>query len=441
MSSRLWPSALGLALLVGCSDVPTGQPTAGPDTPLPETFEATSTVEETLRQHRALPDPSEEIWWRATGNAMAWRNKNIHQFVPTVTVPRAGQVSELASKTDARITDFEVTVGGKTVRFGDLLESDDSTAMGVVIVHGGEIVFERYPRMQAYERPIWWSVTKVFVSTMVALLEASGDVDVDLPIETYVPRLSDSDFAGISVRNVLDMASGIDCADDDYSDPDTCYMRFEASLGDAERSATSPDNPYDYLAELDVGHWAEPGVGFDYSGTNTFALGWLVEEITGLTFQDALSRDVWRHIGAEADASIYAGRLGIPLTSGGLLARPRDVARFGLLFTPSWSVVNARRIVPETHIRHLLEGGRPQLLERTRSGDASAPEVRHNVFQWDRVFTNGDIYKGGWAGQGLLVNPERDYVAVWVGYSKDDASSEVALLPVIREVLDGVYGE
>ena len=57
-------------------------------------------------------------------------------------------------------------------------------------------------------------------------------------------------------------------------------------------------------------------------------VGWLVEKITGMPFQDALSKEIWTRIGAEADASIYAARYGIPLTTGGLLARPRDVARF-----------------------------------------------------------------------------------------------------------------
>ncbi|HEY5657813.1 MAG TPA: serine hydrolase, partial [Myxococcota bacterium] len=66
--------------------------------------------------------------------------------------------------------------------------------------------------------------------------------------------------------------------------------------------------------------------------------------------------------------------------------------------------------------------------------------ARHNVYQWDLVFDNHDIYKGGWAGQGLLINPDRDYVAVYTGYFKDEAHSEIELLPVLREVLEGVFG-
>ncbi|MBW2579114.1 MAG: serine hydrolase, partial [Deltaproteobacteria bacterium] len=60
--------------------------------------------------------------------------------------------------------------------------------------------------------------------------------------------------------------------------------------------------------------------------------------------------------------------------------------------------------------------------------------------QWDLVFDNNDFYKGGWAGQGLLINAERDYVAVYAGYFKDAEHSEADLLPILREVLEGVFG-
>jgi hypothetical protein len=41
----------------------------------------------------------------------------------------------------------------------------------------------------------------------------------------------------------------------------------------------------------------------------------------------------------------------------------------------------------------------------------------------------------------LLVNPDRDLVAVYAGYFKDDQGSEVKPLPVLRNVLNGVFGD
>ena len=72
-------------------------------------------------------------------------------------------------------------------------------------------MFEHYPRQQPYEKPIYWSVTKVFVSSVVAILEDRKLVDVSKPIDFYIPELAKSPFAGVTVRNILDMASGVDC--------------------------------------------------------------------------------------------------------------------------------------------------------------------------------------------------------------------------------------
>jgi len=445
-TSTNWAARMGLFLAaalvfigVGCGGPTETAISNSPPTAVSRVFEPASTVEETWRQHRALPDPAEKIWWDISGPDMLWNNKNLHQIVPTVNVYRDGPVRELAYQPMAEIADFQVETPAGMMSFQDFLTSEHSSTMGVVIVHRGTIVFELYPRMQPYEKPIWWSVTKAFVSTVLAILEDRGLVDVSLPIDHYIPELAGSDFEGIQIRHILDMASGVDCPDGDYSDKTSCYLQFESSLGDSVRFEDSPDSPYDFLANLNVGHWTEPGTGFEYSGVNTFVIGWLVEVITGMPFQDALSREIWTRIGAEADASIYAARYGVPLTTGGLLARPRDVARFGLLFTPSYRVVSDKPILSQGYLELLTSGGNPGLLRNNR-GDWPVPEdIKWNVYQWDEVFTNNDIFKGGWAGQGLLVNPDRDLVAVWVGY---DAGTDgvIGAFGPVREVLEGVFG-
>ncbi|MBW2542911.1 MAG: serine hydrolase [Deltaproteobacteria bacterium] len=417
------------ALLIGCANTDRGVGR--------EAFEPASSVEETFRWHRAHPENT--AWWDVVGEQQAWYFKNIQQVYPSVTVYRAGPVRELGYRLMDEIANHPVKTPSGTARFADFLNGEDSTTMGLVILHEGEIAFEAYPRMEPYQKPIYWSVAKVLVSTLVAILEDRGLVDVANPIELYIPELKDSELAGISVIDILDMASGIDCTDN-YADFDACYFRYETALGDGFRTDSSPDNPYDMLIDFDYGYWAKPGTRFDYSGVNTFLLGWMVEKITGMPFQDAFTREVWRHIGAEADATFFAGRYGVPLTHGGFTSSLRDLARFGLLFTPSYGGVSDRRIVSDRYLDRILYGGRPELLANSRFGPPPPSDVKHNVYQWDLVFDNGDFYKGGWSGQGLLINAERDYVAVYAGYFKDAEHSEIDLLPILREVLEDVFG-
>jgi len=314
--------------------------------------------------------------------------------------------------------------------------------MGMVILHKGKIVFEDYPRMEPYERPIYWSVTKVLVSAVISILEDRGQVEIDKSIETYIPELAGSSYEGITVRNILDMATGVDCPEE-YYDKSTCFYGLMQTTGEAHWDETAPDNPYEYIASLKVGRFAEQGTSFEYGSINTYILGWLVEKLTGMPFQDAFSREIWTQIGTESDAAFLAPRYGVPLFAGGFLGRIRDLARFGLLFTPSYSVVSDKKIISDAHIEMLKNGGNPKLLANGRWGpldEATAAVVKHNVYQWDLVFTNNDLFKGGWAGQGLLVNPDRDLVAVYAGYFNDD-QSEPEVLPRLRQALNGVFGD
>ena len=403
-------------------------------TPLSAEISVNPTVDETIKQINSIP--ADDIWWTVNGKDMLWNFKNLNKIFPTTTVYRKGQISPLQLKPDDKISQLPIKTGSGEMGFKDFLDSDLSTAMGVLILHKGDIVFEHYPRMQEHEKPVYWSVTKVLVSSVVSILEDQKRIDINKPIDFYLPELSQSDFKGILIKNILDMTTGINCSEE-YFDKNSCYYRYSQTVGDGYWDETSPSNPYEYIANLDVGRYTEQGKQFDYSGVNTFVLSWLVEKITGLQFQDAFSEMIWSKIGAARDAAIFAPRNGIPVTHGGFLSTQRDLARFGLLFTPSYHVVSKDRLISEQHVSYLLNQGRSELI-RYDSSRKIPTELKHNVYQWDMVYQNNDIYKGGWAGQGLIVNPVKDYVAVWNSYFKDKEESEIKLTPIIHQVLHSI---
>jgi CubicO group peptidase (beta-lactamase class C family) len=400
-------------------------------------FVSASTVAEIQTQMRRLPD--DDIWWTVNGKDMAWNFRNLHQIFPTVNVYRNGPVRQLVHRPMKEIAEFMVETPEGPMTFDAFIESDQSTTMGVVILHKGDIVFERYPRMQEHEKPVYWSTAKIFTSTIIRILEERGEIDVSKPIDSYITELAGSSFAGTSVRHILDMASGLDCSDE-YDSRDSCYYLYSMAIGDGFRTANAPDNPYDFAATYEATRVAPPGQVFSYSGLNTFILGWLVERITDMPFQDALTREIWYHIGAESDASYIAPRYGIAVTHGGFVSRIRDLARFGLLFTPSYSTVSDRQIISDSHIDLLRNGGDPKLLRNAGVPGVEVSGIKHNVYQWDAIFANDNFFKGGWAGQGLIVNPTRDTVAVFTSYFKDDEYSEVKLEQKLFEVLDSVFG-
>ena len=393
----------------------------------------TSSAEYSREQIEKLP--KEDIWWTTNGENMLWSFKNLHTIFPTVTVHRKGPVKPLGLNINNRIGTTAVPTNSGTMSFSDFLDSEESTAIGIVILHKGKVVFERYPRMRPQEKPVHWSVTKILVSSLVAILEEEGRVDVEDTIEKYIPELRGSDFSGLKIKNILDMATGLNCSEE-YIDKTSCYYVYSSAIGDGYWDESSPDNPYDYVSRLRVGKYAEQGTQYDYSGINTFVLGWLVEKITGLQFQEAASSMIWSKIVAESDAAFFAPRFGVPVMHGGLLARPRDLARFGLLFTPSHNVVSDKPIFSDEYINKLLNEGRPELL-----GKYLPEGGKHNIYQWDMVFEDGSLYKGGWAGQGIIVNPVNDYVLVWNSYFKDKDESETKLTPIIFHIANKTFKE
>ena len=404
-------------------------------------FVSPSGVKEIKEQLKKLP--KKNIWWTINGMDMAWNNKNLHQILTTVNVYRSGPVSVLDYNLANNINTTEVNTPVGLMNFQTFIDHDKSTVMGVVIAHKGKIIFEHYPRMEEHEKPIYWSVSKVLPATLLRIYEERKQLDVSKPIDFYLKELKDTSYAGIRIRNILDMASGLDCSDN-YETFESCYYLYSMSIGDGFRTEDAEDTPYDFVKNTKIKRNAPQGEIFSYSGVDTFVLAWLVEELSGMPYQDALSKEIWNKIGAESDASFIAPRYGIPISHGGFLANMRDMIRFGLLFTPSYKTVSEEKIISDDHIDLILTKGNPKLMQNLYQKIPSAnmpDDLRHNIYQWDAVYENGDFFKGGWAGQGLLINPTRDIVAVWTGYKRDSEHDAREMRMIVREVLNTVYGE
>jgi len=147
------------------------------------------------------------------------------EFFPQAVIRREGPVAALDYTLRDDIARFQVNSTLGAMALEDYVA--EAPVNGVVIAEGGRIVLERYPRMCSFDRHLLMSVSKIFVSTVAGILEDRGLVDVRSGIERYLPALKDSPWDGVSVLDVLDMASGIDCPeegiDDAYSNPDQPY--------------------------------------------------------------------------------------------------------------------------------------------------------------------------------------------------------------------------
>jgi CubicO group peptidase (beta-lactamase class C family) len=108
-----------------------------------------------------------------------------------------------------------------------------------------------------------------------------------------------------------------------------------------------------------------------------------------------------------------------PQAHGLVATRLRDLARYGMLYTPSWKHAARERIVSDAYLRSIQTGGRKKIFGGGEIGDAMktlyfpSDPPNANGWQWDGIWDDGDFYKGGVYGQGLYVSPRHDLVIVW----------------------------
>ena len=65
--------------------------------------------------------------------------------------------------------------------------------------------------------------------------------------------------------------------------------------------------------------------------------------MTGKPFEDLVTEHIWSKAGMEGDGVLGLTVSGEPSSPGAFAARLRDLARFGMLFTPSWDVIAEER--------------------------------------------------------------------------------------------------
>jgi hypothetical protein len=99
------------------------------------------------------------------------------------------------------------------------------------------------------------------------------------------------------------------------------------------------------------------------------------------------------------------------------------MARYGMIYTPRWKDASGERVVPQSLMDRIRNGCRPEIYRQgvmARGRYDPDGGIRCNSRQWDAIFVDGDMYKGGARGQGLYVSPDRDLVVVWFSTTSEN---------------------
>jgi CubicO group peptidase (beta-lactamase class C family) len=142
-------------------------------------------------------------------------------------------------------------------------------------------------------------------SVLAHLVGAAG-LDLDAPVEAYVPELAGTGYHGVPVRDVARMTSGVDWVED-HRDPDGPASALLAAFatGGSSRALLTRIRPGD-----------PPGTRFAYCTADSQVLDWVRERATGVGFRAALG-DLWRQLGCTEDAQVAVDGDGVALAGGG----------------------------------------------------------------------------------------------------------------------------
>jgi CubicO group peptidase (beta-lactamase class C family) len=234
---------------------------------------------------------------------------------------------------------------------------DETWTDAVVVVHDGNIVFERYfGEMTPETVHLLMSVTKSIVGCVAGVLIDRGQLDPNQPVDLYVPEVTGSGYGGARVRDLLDMRTGV-LFREEYTNPEAEVRVMERHMG--WRPGLSPGyigGMYAFLASMTA---EKPHGGpFVYRSADTDMLGWVCERAAGVRMADLISTLIWQRMGAEFDAEITCDGVGSAIHDGGMSAAARDVARFGQMLlddgyvagvpvVPSRWLVHARTLDPD----------------------------------------------------------------------------------------------
>ncbi|MCP2027928.1 CubicO group peptidase (beta-lactamase class C family) [Flavobacterium sp. HSC-32F16] len=124
------------------------------------------------------------------------------------------------------------------------------------------------------------SISKQFTAFLIVKLAEEGKLKLDVPITTYLPDYPKENGDKITIHNLLTHTSGI-----------TNYTSAPNFLKD---KAKNPYTPAEFVKTFDkLPLDFKPGEKFSYSNSGYFLLGYIIEKITGKTYEQYLQETIF----------------------------------------------------------------------------------------------------------------------------------------------------
>ncbi|MDE0128576.1 MAG: serine hydrolase [Gammaproteobacteria bacterium] len=306
-------------------------------------------------------------------------------------------------------------------------------SFSLIVHHGGAIQFETYWREFGPDDVTeTLSMAKSVLGLTFGFAVEDGSIgSIDDPVTAYIPEWEGTDKERLTIRHVLQMASGLEHFPFDYS-------LLQNPFNKALRLFVGPSMENAILRfELT----AEPGSEFNYNSANTQLLLLILERATGRAYADYVSEKLWRPLGAKP-ATLWMDREGgMPKAYAFFQARPRDWLRIGLAIRNE-GVVDGRQVIPAEWLTAMFSPspnnpkyglqawiGSPHMTERFYNRNTPFGVKQAEPFLADDV-----VFFDGGGGQRVYVIPSADLVIVRTGMTSPDWDDGVIPNIILRDL-------
>jgi D-alanyl-D-alanine carboxypeptidase len=204
--------------------------------------------------------------------------------------------------------------------FDALTASGNPPGLSVVVVKGGQIVYNRAFGFADGPRGIrstpdtvyhWWSMTKIPTAIAIMQLQEQGKLSIDDPLTKYLPwfetNYSSENKPAITIRNLLQHSSGL---------PDTMpAMIGWVHYDDQPRNQT--EIARQYLSKFNTLKF-EPGTRAVYSNYNYMLLGAVIEAISGESYESYITTHILKPLGMSQTSFVYSTEMSEHEAAGSL---------------------------------------------------------------------------------------------------------------------------
>ncbi|WP_299769747.1 serine hydrolase [uncultured Tateyamaria sp.] len=296
----------------------------------------------------------------------------------------------------------------------------DRTVTSTLVLKDGQIVHEAYYQgTKPDDRRISWSVAKSYLSALFGILVDEGAItSLDAPVTDYAPMLKGGAYDGATIRNVLQMTSGV-TFDEDYLDYDSDINRMGRVLALGGKMD-------DFAAGL-TKTFVQPGETWQYTSIDTHIVGMVARGATGRDIPDLMAEKLIEPLGLEHSPLYLTDGVGVAFVLGGLNITTRDYARFGQMILQS-GMWQGQQIVPADWI--------------AASTHASAPTEPGRIgygYQWwiPAGATEGQFMGRGIYGQYLYIDQQAGVVIVTTAADRQfrEAGVNDANIDMFREIV------